>query len=99
MTSDAIIAEIRKLPRAAQLGLLVVIGGMLAEMPTEPEPAAGAEELLTAKQVADVWNVPETWVRDQARAGKLPSFQLGRYVRFKRSDLERSLCRNGVHRV
>jgi excisionase family DNA binding protein len=59
----------------------------------------GADPLLTAKQVAEFWNVPETWVRDQARAGKLQSVQLGRYVRFKKSDLERSLCKDRIHRV
>jgi excisionase family DNA binding protein len=45
--------------------------------------------LLSAKQVAELWNVPETWIRDQARSGKLLSVKRGHYVRFRPSDLER----------
>jgi excisionase family DNA binding protein len=55
------------------------------------QPPVSDTGLLDAKQVAELWSVPETWVRDQARAGKLPSIQLGRYVRFRLSDLERFL--------
>jgi excisionase family DNA binding protein len=45
--------------------------------------------LLTAKQLAEHLAVPESWVREQARIGKLPSIKLGHYVRFRLDDIER----------
>jgi Helix-turn-helix domain len=47
--------------------------------------------LLTAKKVSELWSLPESWIRDQARRGKLPSVKRGHYVRFRLSDLERFL--------
>jgi excisionase family DNA binding protein len=38
--------------------------------------------LLTARQVAAMFGVPETWPREQARLGRLPFVRIGRYVRF-----------------
>lgn len=45
------------------------------------------DRLLGAAEVAELLNVPERWVREHARAGHLPRVQLGRYVRFDRSDV------------
>lgn len=44
--------------------------------------------LLTAEQVAEDLQVPETWVYRAARSGDLPSIQCGRYRRFHAGDLE-----------
>ena len=44
---------------------------------SEPLP-----QLLNSAEVAERLGVPESWVRREARAGRLPSLQLGRYVRF-----------------
>ncbi len=44
--------------------------------------------LLTAEEVADQLQVPQTWVYRAAREGLLPSVACGRYVRFHPSDLE-----------
>jgi len=41
-------------------------------------------KLLTAEEVAEMLSVPERWVRDASREGRLPRVQLGRYVRFRR---------------
>jgi excisionase family DNA binding protein len=47
--------------------------------PNEPnEP----NELLTAEELAKHLKVPKTWVYEQARQKKLPTVQVGRYVRF-----------------
>ena len=43
--------------------------------------------LLDAKQAAEQLNVPESWVRAEARAGRIPHVKLGRYVRFDADDL------------
>lgn len=43
--------------------------------------------LLDAGQAATLLNVPESWIRAEARAGRIPHVQLGRYVRFERQAL------------
>src|ERR1700694_4367782 len=48
-----------------------------------------ASQLLTAPQLAELFGVPESWVREQARLGILPSFKLGHYVRFRIEEVER----------
>ena len=49
----------------------------------------GESALLSAPQVAKLFDVPESWVREQARLGTLPSIRLGHYVRFKAEEIQR----------
>ena len=86
--------DIANLSRAQLVALLIVIGGRLAEeQPTTPAaPSRPEPECSTAKQVADRYNVPESWVYEQARLGRLPSVQLGRYRRFKLADVEKAIA-------
>jgi excisionase family DNA binding protein len=49
----------------------------------------GDSALLSAPQVAKLFDVPESWVREQARLGTLPSIRLGHYVRFKAEEIQR----------
>ncbi|HEY9158929.1 helix-turn-helix domain-containing protein [Candidatus Binatus sp.] len=58
-----------------------------------PAPAAG---LLTAKQMAEYLKVPESWVRSEARADRIPKRMVGRYVRFDASEVERALSQRRV---
>lgn len=44
-------------------------------------------ELLTTREAADRLKVGETWLANQARAGKVPHRRLGRTVRFSEDDL------------
>ena len=46
------------------------------------------DRLLDARAVAERLSVPETWVRESARAGAMPCVRLGRYVRFDLADVE-----------
>ena len=46
------------------------------------------EPLLTAKDVARLLAVPESWVREATRDGRLPHLALGRYRRYQRSAIE-----------
>lgn len=46
------------------------------------------ERLLTAKEVAEFLSVPESWVREATRAGRLPYLALGRYRRYEREAIE-----------
>jgi len=51
------------------------------------------ENLLTADEVAGILRVPKSWV--YSHLTELPTIRLGRYVRFKRSDVERFLEERG----
>jgi excisionase family DNA binding protein len=44
--------------------------------------------LLTAEEVAERLGVTKDWVWAQARAGRIPHVQLGRYRRFREEALE-----------
>lgn len=55
-------------------------------------PGAGApEHLLNARELAARLNLPESWVRTEQRAGRLPYLRLGKYIRFSWSEVERAL--------
>lgn len=45
--------------------------------------------LLGAPEVAKLLGVPESWVREQARLGRLPFIRLGHYMRFRFEEVER----------
>lgn len=40
------------------------------------------DRLLTALEVAERLSVPESWVRAETRAGRMPHLELGRYRRY-----------------
>ncbi len=44
--------------------------------------------LLTASDVADLLGVPESWVYEQSRRGRIPTVTLGRYRRYRREAIE-----------
>jgi excisionase family DNA binding protein len=54
--------------------------------------ARDAEKLLTADELAEYLGMHESWVRTEERAGRIPGVRLGKYVRFKLSDVERALA-------
>jgi excisionase family DNA binding protein len=58
-------------------------------------PGVGAADacLLTADEVAAILRVPRSWV--YSHLSDLPVIRLGRYVRFKRSEVERFLENRG----
>ena len=47
--------------------------------------------LLTVVEVAERLGVTKDWVWAQARAGRIPHVQLGRYLRFREEALDRWL--------
>lgn len=57
----------------------------VVERPNEDEP------LLTAGEVASIMRVSTAWVYAETRRNALPHVRLGRYVRFRRSAIERWL--------
>jgi excisionase family DNA binding protein len=44
--------------------------------------------LLTAGEVAELLAVPESWVREATRSGRIPHVCLGRYRRYEREAIE-----------
>jgi len=47
-----------------------------------------SERLLTAAEVAELLALPESWVREATREGRLPHLALGRYRRYSREAIE-----------
>ena len=47
-----------------------------------------SDQLLTARQVAQLLAVPESWVREATRQNTLPHLRLGRYRRYQQAHIE-----------
>jgi excisionase family DNA binding protein len=59
------------------------------ERSIEPRPAQARDRvLLTAAEVAKLLHVPQSWVREQTRRGRIPTVTLGRYRRYRREAIE-----------
>ena len=71
---------------------LLAEGGSSRRCEHSGESARDAGNLLTAGKLAERLGVPESWVRTEERAGRIPSVRLGKYVRFKLSAVERTLA-------
>lgn len=48
-----------------------------------------SDRLLTADEVAAMLQVTKSWVYDQTRQHRMPHVRLGRYVRYRRSAVDR----------
>ena len=48
--------------------------------------------LLTAGELAERLNLPESWIRNEERLGRIPSVRAGKYVRFRLNDVELALA-------
>ena len=55
-------------------------------------PNGVADPLLTAVEVAKLLRVTTGWLYAETRAGRVPHVRLGRYVRYRRSGIERWLA-------
>ncbi len=40
----------------------------------------------------ELLNVPESWVREHTRSGRIPHVQLGRYVRYRQEAVVKWVC-------
>lgn len=56
-------------------------------------------DMMTASEVAGMLRVSVWRVWGWAKSGKLPSIQLGRNYRFRRSEVESWLAAGGVHQA
>jgi len=48
--------------------------------------------LLTANELAKHLKLPESWVRQAERLGRIPGVRLGKYVRFRLDEVEKELA-------
>ena len=55
-------------------------------------PVPETEPLVDAKVLAQHLGTPESWVRGEQRAGRIPYLKLGRYIRFKIREVEAALA-------
>ncbi len=81
-TSGALIIELPRLARATHPTTARSATEQGTRQPTKP-----FARLLDAKAIAEMLNVPHTWVLAQARAGTIPHHRLGHYVRFDPDDI------------
>jgi excisionase family DNA binding protein len=68
-------------------------------MSSQMEPGPGFQEfadavLLTANEVAHILRVPRSWVYSHLEM--LPTIRLGRYIRFRRSEIDDFLRQRGT---
>jgi excisionase family DNA binding protein len=54
------------------------------------------ERLLTAEQLAERLGVQPGWVNKAARAGRIPHVRVGRYRRFRWTDIEEWISANAT---
>jgi hypothetical protein len=70
-------------------------GALLSLMLSERIATKGlshvGSKMLGASERAELFGVPESRLREQARLGNLSSFKLGHYVRFRLEEVERFL--------
>jgi excisionase family DNA binding protein len=60
------------------------------------DAALNRDQLLTAEELAERWQVPAAHVYRLAREGRIPVVRLGRYRRFRRDAIERFELANGA---
>jgi excisionase family DNA binding protein len=56
-----------------------------------PSTFADIERLLTVEDVAELLRVPVSWIYERTRqrsSNRLPGFRLGKYWRFRASDIQ-----------
>jgi len=61
---------------------LLAEGGSNRSCEHNGETARDVKNLLRAGELAERLGVPESWVRTEERAGRIPSVRLGKYVGF-----------------
>jgi excisionase family DNA binding protein len=68
--------------------------GMRSKVAPQPHGLTRAD-LMTAREVAELFGVPISTVYEWGRCGVLPRVKLGRHVRFLRAQVERVIIAAG----
>lgn len=56
-----------------------------------PQPSSHGEGLMTVAEVGDLLRVKSSWVYEMTRRNEIPHVRVGRYVRFRRGDIDQWL--------
>jgi hypothetical protein len=94
----AVMEWAKSLPIEQIPSLLVFLGGRLLTEGVHRSEVDGDDHhncediLLTAVDLARKLCLPESWIRSEARLGRLPSIRAGKYVRFKLNEVEKALA-------
>jgi excisionase family DNA binding protein len=72
---------------------VVVREEIKAALTNGKQPAAD-KEWMKAKELAELYGLPRTWFEERGRAGEIARPKPGRYVLFKRRDVEAFLEKN-----
>ncbi len=59
-----------------------------------PQQVNQRDRLLTVEQVAEMWQLPRSWIYERTRRRgleQLPHFKLGKYVRFEEKAVRQFL--------
>jgi excisionase family DNA binding protein len=75
----------------AQSAIVAQLAVADANEPARPQSEQTVARLLTAQEMAAQLNVPESKVRADARAGRIPCVMVGRYMRFRPDEVERAI--------
>ena len=87
-----ILSAIAALDRDQLPTLMLAIAARMAEAKSTPATVSAPAGLVNAAQAAAALDVPESWLRSQARTGKLPSVRCGKYVRFDIAEIKLHLA-------
>lgn len=101
-TLDQIAADPRTVANLSEAAVKVrlaqcsIVQGALTARLLNAQPSetvlATKDPLVGAPEMARRLGVPESWIRTEQRAGRIPCVMLGRYVRFRPSEVERALA-------
>lgn len=94
MRINDLLDTIEKMERDDLAIILAAVAARLAAAPKSEPGTPTPEMLLDAAQMAHRLNLPESFVRSEARAGRLPSVKLGKYMRFDPREVERTYRRS-----
>jgi excisionase family DNA binding protein len=88
--------RVRSTTRSKNSGRKRSVATTIAATTDTPAPTAQSvtdEPLIGPTDVAQMLGVPVSWIYAKSEAAQLPSYKLGHYRRFKRSEIEEYLCK------
>ena len=67
------------------------VSRLLAPLFKKTEQSSGNGTIFNLKELSEYLNVPESWVYRQTCDHNIPYYKLGRYNRFKKSEIDKWL--------
>ena len=64
------------------------VSKLLAPLLKKTEKGSGKDTIFNLKELSEYINVPNTWVYRQTCEHNIPYYKLGRYLRFKKSEID-----------